>query len=120
MRRSILLLIAVILEDRVADGNALIADIGAWVILRRRDQFTNNILAFMAKRATEGIVGAGTLHGISCTKGIEVSYASQYTRLFGSGMPDPYNSVSTTYNQHYALRPGRSGLRRDGGGSYPT
>src|ERR1700730_11957930 len=75
MGRAILLLIAIVLEDRVADGNALIADIGAWVIRGGGDQFTNNILAFMAKRATEGIVGAGTLHGISCTKGIEVSYA---------------------------------------------
>jgi len=75
MGRSILLLIPVVFKDGIADGNALIADVGAWVIRGGRDQFTNNILAFMAKRTTEGIVGAGTLHGISCTKGIEVSYA---------------------------------------------
>jgi hypothetical protein len=86
VRRPILLLIAVVLEDRVADGNALIADIGAWVIRGGGDQFTNNILAFMAKRATEGIVGAGTLHGISCTKGIEVSYAPSIPD-FGTGSP---------------------------------
>jgi hypothetical protein len=52
MGRTILLLIAVVLKDRIADGNALIADVGAWVIRGGGDQFTNNILTFMTERTT--------------------------------------------------------------------
>src|SRR5215470_978177 len=83
MGRAVLLLIAVVFQDRVADGDTLVADVSAWVIRGRGDQLTNNILAFVAKRTTEGIVGAGTLHGLSCTKGIEVFEHPQYTRLSG-------------------------------------
>ena len=89
MGRAILLLIAVVLEDRVTDGNALIVDVGAWVIRGGGDQFTNNILAFMTERTSEGIVGAGTLHGISCTKGIEVSYAPSIPDFPGRACPTP-------------------------------
>jgi hypothetical protein len=52
MGRAVLLFIAIVLENRVTDGNALIADVGTWVIRGGGDQFTNNILAFMAKRTT--------------------------------------------------------------------
>src|SRR5665213_3029002 len=92
MGRAILLLIAVVLEDRVTDGNALIADVGTRVIRWGRDQFTNNILAFMTERTTERIVGACTLHGISCTKGIEVSYAPSIAD-FGSGLRFPNPTI---------------------------
>ena len=52
MGGAVLLLMAVVLEDRVTDGNALIADVGARVIRGGGDQFTNYILTLMAKGTT--------------------------------------------------------------------
>ena len=52
MGRPVLLLIAVVLENRIADGNALVADVGARIIRGGGDQLTDNILAFMTKRTT--------------------------------------------------------------------
>ena len=42
---------AVVLENRVADGYALIADISARVVAGRRDQLGNGILRLVAERA---------------------------------------------------------------------
>ena len=44
------LLLTVILEDRVTDRDALIADIRAWVVRGGGDQLTDNILTFVAER----------------------------------------------------------------------
>src|SRR5262249_17527761 len=52
----------VIFQDRVANGNALIANIGSGVVAWRRDQFPDNILTFMAERAAQGLIGSGSLH----------------------------------------------------------
>jgi hypothetical protein len=46
----------VILNDRIAYGNALVADIRSWVIARRGDELANYVLAFMTERTAEGIV----------------------------------------------------------------
>jgi hypothetical protein len=43
----------VVLEDRVADADALVANVGAWIIGGGGDQFSNYILAFMAERTTQ-------------------------------------------------------------------
>ena len=42
---------AIVVEDRVAHGNALVADIGAWIIAGRRDQLGYRVLRLMAERA---------------------------------------------------------------------
>ena len=44
---------AIVFEDRVADGYALIADIGARVVRRGGDKLGNRILRFVAKRAAK-------------------------------------------------------------------
>jgi hypothetical protein len=40
----------VVLQNRVANGNALVADISAGIIARGRDEFPDYVLALMAKR----------------------------------------------------------------------
>jgi len=59
---SILLLVPIVLENGVADRNALIANIGARIIRRRGNQLSYNILTLMTKGTPEGIIGTGTLH----------------------------------------------------------
>jgi hypothetical protein len=44
-------LTAVVLEDRVADGYALVADVSARVVAWRRDQLAYGVLRLMAERA---------------------------------------------------------------------
>ena len=61
VRRSVLLLVPVVLENRVAYGDALVANVGARVIGGGGDQLTDNVLALMAEGTTQRIVGAGTL-----------------------------------------------------------
>jgi hypothetical protein len=41
---------AVVFKNRVADGNALIADVSARVIARRRNQFGNGVLRLVTER----------------------------------------------------------------------
>jgi hypothetical protein len=58
----------VVFEDGIADGDALIADVCSRVVAGRGDQLTNNVLALMAKRTAQSIVGSGTLQAvISCS-----------------------------------------------------
>jgi hypothetical protein len=40
----------VVFQNRVANGNALVADISAGIIARGRDEFPDYVLALMAKR----------------------------------------------------------------------
>src|SRR5262249_43458756 len=54
--------VTVVLKDRVANGNALVADIGAWVIARRRDQFPYDILTLMAERTPKRVVRSRAFH----------------------------------------------------------
>ena len=55
----------VVLQNRVADRNALVADISAGIIARGRDEFPDYVLALMAKRTPQSIIGSGTLHADS-------------------------------------------------------
>ena len=48
---------AVVFEDRVADGDAFVADVGARIIAWRRDQLGDCVLRFMAERAAKCVVG---------------------------------------------------------------
>ena len=59
---AVLLLMPVVLQNRVADGDTLVANIGARVIRRGGDQLTDNVLALVTKRTTQGIIGSGTFH----------------------------------------------------------
>jgi hypothetical protein len=52
----------VVFQNRVANRNALIADISAGIIARGRDEFPDYVLALMAKRTPQSIIGPGTLH----------------------------------------------------------
>ncbi len=47
---------AIIFNDRVAYGDAFVANIGAWVVTGGGDELTDHILTFMTERTAEGIV----------------------------------------------------------------
>ena len=49
---------AIVFQDRVANCDALVADIGPRIVAGRRDQFGYGILRLMAERATQNLVGA--------------------------------------------------------------
>jgi hypothetical protein len=54
----------VIFENRVANGNALIADVGSGIVARGGDQLSDYVLAFVTKRTPQSIIGSGTLHAV--------------------------------------------------------
>src|ERR1700728_4787459 len=60
-RRTVALLVAVVFDDGIANGNAFIADIGPWIIAGRGNEFTDDVLALMAERTSKGIVRSGAL-----------------------------------------------------------
>ncbi len=62
MRRPVLLLVPVVFKDRIADGDALVANIGARVVGGGGDQLADNVLALVTERTTKRIVGASALH----------------------------------------------------------
>ena len=66
--RAIALLMPVVFDDRIADCNAFVADVGARIIAGGGDQFTDDVLAFMTERTTEGIVGSGAFQTGSPTE----------------------------------------------------
>src|SRR5258708_35881444 len=45
----------VVFEKRVADRNALIADISPGIVARRRDQLGDGVLRFMAERTAQNL-----------------------------------------------------------------
>jgi hypothetical protein len=57
--------VAIVFNDRVADGNAFVADIRARVIAWGRNKFANYVLAFVAEGTAEGIVRSGALQADS-------------------------------------------------------
>ena len=50
-------LAAVVFEDGVADGDALVADVGARVVGGRRDELGDGVLRFVAERAAKRFFG---------------------------------------------------------------
>jgi hypothetical protein len=58
----------VVFQDGIANGYALIADIRPRIVAGRGDELANYVLALMAKRTAQSIVGSGTLQAvISCS-----------------------------------------------------
>ena len=55
-------------KNRVADGDALVADVSPGIVAGGRDQLSDYVLALMAKGTTQSIIGSGTLQAIfSCS-----------------------------------------------------
>ena len=86
MRRSMGLIVSIILEDRIAYGDAFVTDVSSGVIVGGGDQLTDYVLTFMAKRTTQRVVGTSTFHAESpdtknlhCTK-IGRTLQPQYNR----------------------------------------
>ena len=62
MGRPVRLIVPVVLENRIADGDAFVANVRARIIARGGNQLADNVLAFMTEGTTEGIVRTSTLH----------------------------------------------------------
>src|SRR5881275_1768128 len=57
---------AIVFENGIADGDALVADVSAWVIRGRGDQFGDGVLRFMAERALQYFFRSGaTFHFVA-------------------------------------------------------
>ena len=57
---------AIVVEDRVTDGNALVADVGARVVAGRRDQLGHGVLRLVTERAAKCFFGSrARFHSIS-------------------------------------------------------
>jgi hypothetical protein len=55
----------IVLEDRIANRDTFIANVGAGVVAGGGDQLAYDILAFMAEGTAQGLVGSGTFHSVS-------------------------------------------------------
>jgi hypothetical protein len=55
-RRSIALLLPVVFNNGIANRYALVTYISTRVITRRRNEFTDNVLTFVAEGTAEGII----------------------------------------------------------------
>jgi hypothetical protein len=62
MGSAVRLIVTVVFKDGIADRDAFIANISTRVVAWRRDELSNNVLAFMAKGTTERVVRTSTLH----------------------------------------------------------
>jgi len=60
-RSTVTLLVSVILDDGITNRYTFVTDIGAGVITRGGNEFTDYVLAFVAERTAEGIIGSGAL-----------------------------------------------------------
>src|SRR5208283_4200824 len=58
---------AVVFEDGVADGHALVADVGAGVVAGRRDQLGDGVLRLMAERTAQRLFGPGARLHYGCS-----------------------------------------------------
>src|ERR1035437_4401212 len=58
----VLLIVTVVLENRIADGNAFVTNVSLGIVGERGDQLPDNILAFVAEGATQSIIRASALH----------------------------------------------------------
>jgi hypothetical protein len=56
------LLRPVIFQDGIAYGDAFVANVGPRVVAGTRDEFADDLLAFVTKRTAEGIVCTIALH----------------------------------------------------------
>ena len=54
----------IVFQDRIADRDALVANVGTRIIAGRGDQLADYILALVAKRTAQSIIGSGTLQAV--------------------------------------------------------
>jgi len=59
------MLLAVVFQNRVAYGDALVTNIRPRIVTWGRDEFPDYILALMAKRTSQCFVGTGSLHTLA-------------------------------------------------------
>jgi hypothetical protein len=59
---AVRLIVTIVFKDRIADRDAFIANVSTRVVAWRRDELSNNVLAFVAKGTTERVVRTSTLH----------------------------------------------------------
>ena len=96
---------AVVFQNGIADGNALVANVSAWVIRGRGDQFGDCVLRFMAERAFQDFVRSGaTLH---------LLLSRSLSALFGCNRPGSwprlsFKHVQSSYLCHFNLNRARA------------
>ena len=54
----------VVFENRVADRNAFVADVGTRIVAGGGDELSDYVLTLMTKRTSQSIIGSGTLHAV--------------------------------------------------------
>ena len=60
----------VVLQNRVADRDALVADVGAGIVAGGGDELSDYVLTLVAKRTPQSIIGSGTLHAVFSSSAI--------------------------------------------------
>ena len=65
MRSAVRLIVPVVFEDRVTNGDTFITNVGPRIVAGRRDQLSDNILAFVAEGTTKRVVRTSTFHSES-------------------------------------------------------
>ena len=58
---AVALIVTIVFNDRIAYSDAFVADVCPGIVTRRRNELTDNVLAFVTKRTAKGIVGSGAL-----------------------------------------------------------
>jgi len=87
-RGAVALLVPIILNDGIANRYTFVTDIGAGVITRGGNEFTDYVLAFVAEGTAEGIIGSGALQA-----GSPVLRVEKIKRSLASGLNRYTNSV---------------------------
>jgi len=54
----------IVLKNRITNSDAFVTDVGPGVIARGGDEFSDYVLALVAKRTSQSIIGSGTLHAV--------------------------------------------------------
>jgi hypothetical protein len=85
--------VPIILNNRIANRYTFVTDIGARVITGGGDELTDYVLAFVAERTAEGIIGSGALQAGSPVLRLEkikrslASGLNRYTNPVYQGIP---------------------------------
>jgi hypothetical protein len=62
MRCAVGLIVTIVLKDRIANGNAFVANVSSRIIVGGRNQFADYVLTLVTKRTTQCVVGTSTFH----------------------------------------------------------
>jgi hypothetical protein len=63
MGRAIRLIVTIVLQNRIAYGDAFVANVGTWVIVGRGDELADYVLTLMTERTTQCVIGTCTFQG---------------------------------------------------------